>query len=139
MSWTLANECNLPSNFFQPMCGCINPPVTITTAANGMLSPYYCWYAPCLQPNILKTPEIIQGQLSCNIVDCSITIDQINLSGGNISISNLCATGGLGSLNQSSTSITLNSFVFELNLPIISYRYSLILLAPLLLLFCGVN
>jgi len=136
MSWTLDNECSLPANYFQPLCGCINPPSTVTTAANSMLTPYYCWYAPCLDPTVLKTPEIIQGQLSCNIVNCNITIDQINTTGGNISISNLCASG---QLSGTGTSINLTSFVFGLNLPIFDFKLSMIFASILLMLFSAVN
>ena len=85
---TLTSICSLPENYFNPACNCINPPTFIKNVSGIVLEPYYCWYAPCLVPNAIRTPDIIQGQLNCRVTNCSITIDQIKIEGGVVNISN---------------------------------------------------
>lgn len=125
MSWTLENICNLPENYFQPMCNCINPPITISNVAENMLAPYYCWYAPCFTAGVLKTPEIIEGQLQCNIVNCTISIDQIQITGGTITIQNSCAQN-LISITSKNVNISLQPIEFSVAFPI--YDYTILLL-----------
>lgn len=131
MSWTLDNVCNLPENFLKPICNCINPPSTIRNVASNMLSPYYCWYAPCLSPSTIKSPEIIQGQLSCNITNCSITIDEIRVNGGIITIKNACANT---ILRNSNVIVSLDPIVFETKLPVFDYRWMLLIMSSIMLL-----
>lgn len=133
-SWTLSNVCNLPENYFKPQCNCINPPSTIRNTAINMLAPYYCWYAPCLLPNAIKSPEIIQGQLDCKITNCSITIDQIKVVGGVITIENKCAKDIVSNLNARKINVSLERIEFEPKLPVVDYRWLILLLTSVFFL-----
>ena len=134
MSWSLANECLLPQNYFTPRCNCINPPTYIRNVAAKMLAPYYCWYAPCLASNALKIAEIIQGQLECKITNCSISIDEIKVNGGVITIENRCAYDILDLLNVKNVNINLEKVTFSLKLPVFDYKIMIMLTTAFVLL-----
>lgn len=131
MSYNLNTVCSLPSNYFNPACNCINPPIYIKNIADNVLAPYYCWYAPCLTANAIKTPEIIQGQLDCKIKNCSISIDQIKTTGGVINIQNSCATQFT---NVKNLNISLEKIDFKLKLPVFDFSILLLMVSTSLLL-----
>lgn len=124
------NYCNITANRLKSICKCINPPQSVLNAANNMLAPYYCWYSACLSNDTLKTPDIITAQASCNITFCNISIDQIQVKGGRVIISNTCAYSSL----LSSSSINLTPFEFSFKLPVLlKTKYNLILLSSLVI------
>ncbi len=128
MSWTLANECNLVQNYFQPRCNCINAPLKVRNAAANMLAPYYCWYAPCLSSTAIKSPEIIAGQLECKITNCSITVGEISISGGIVNIENNCAKDIASILGLKNVNVSLEKVKIGVQIPAFAYRWMLILL-----------
>ena len=134
MSWTLSNICNLPENYFKPQCNCINPPSTIRNVAANMLAPYYCWYAPCLASNAIKSPEIIQGQLDCKITNCSISISEIKVTGGIITIDNKCAKDIISVLNSRNINVSLERVEFSTQIPAFPYRVLILLISSAFLL-----
>lgn len=134
MSFDLSNICNLPQNYFTPQCNCINPPTYIKNVASNMLSPYYCWYAPCLATTTIKTPDIIQGQLECKITNCSISIDEIKVTGGVINIENKCAYDILDQLGVRNVNINLEKVVFTTQLPVFRFACLLVLMTSALFL-----
>lgn len=134
MSWSLANICNLPENFFTPKCNCINPPARVRNAAANMLAPYYCWYAPCLANGAIKSPEIIAGQLDCKITNCSISIDEIQIVGGVVNIQNSCAKDIVDILSAKNINIKLENVTIGTQIPAFNYRIMLLLLVSVLLL-----
>jgi hypothetical protein len=131
MSYNIAELCKL--NSFDPRCDCINPPASVKHISNNMLSPYYCWYAPCLKSTTFKTQEIIQGQLHCQVKNCSITIDEIRVKGGNIKIENNCSNSFKVSEINSDANINLLPTKFEVKLPVYNYNLTMILFASVTL------
>lgn len=113
---SLNTYCNMQVNYFKPECNCINPPQSVLNVAGNMLMPYYCWYEPCFQSNVYKTPEIITGQQTCNSTNCLININQIKTIGGTIYISNICASNFM---NLGRISLDLIPFDFEFKLPLL--------------------
>lgn len=130
---TLTSVCSLPENYFNPACKCVNPPTFIKNVSGIVLEPYYCWYAPCLAPTAIKTPEIIQGQLSCRITNCSITIDQIKIEGGVVNILNECATKLLDVSNIRNLNVSLKPVEFDTRLPVLSFGVIALMLTAALL------
>lgn len=124
MSWDIVNICNIQENYLSPQCNCINPPVLIKSIADNMLAPYYCWYAPCLDGNSIKSPEIIQGQRDCKITNCSIKISEISTTGGKITIQNICAKSLLSS--NTNYNITVKDVYLETQLPVFNLSTILI-------------
>ena len=134
MSWNIANVCNLQENYLAPKCNCINPPNTIRSISGNMLSPYYCWYSPCLESDTLKSPEIIQGQKDCKVTNCRINISQIKTTGGKITIQNACAKNIISS--TTAYNITLEEVPFETQLPVGNLRIMTILLGIVIVTMC---
>ena len=125
MSINITDLCNISS--LDPRCDCINPPVTIKNLSTNMLSPYYCWYAPCLSSSTFKTQEILQGQQHCQVTNCSITVEEIRVRGGNIRIENNCSNNiEINDINNDSN-IDLIPTKFEVKLPVFAIPTMLLL------------
>jgi len=130
--WSLKTACEV--NSFDPQCACISPPATILNVARNMLIPYYCWYEPCLLPNAVKTPEIIQGQKSCTITNCSITVNNIKVSGGRVIITNNCLS------SVADYNVTFyNPVVWKFKLPKLGNFTLQVIAVCFLLLITGIN
>jgi len=127
MAGSLEDVCM--GNNLDPRCDCINPPNMIKNVSRNMLSPYYCWYAPCLSNTTFKTPEISIGQTKCQITNCSITINKISITGGKISIENNCSNQLLVSDVNVASNMDLKPIKFDLKLPVYNLSATLIVLS----------
>ncbi|ADT91100.1 MV entry-fusion complex protein [Cotia virus SPAn232] len=114
------------------ICRCMNPDDSIIKIGEDLKLPYYCWYEPCKLKNALIVKSLKKNIERCNVSDCTITLGNINVTGGDINVKNVC--GGISFFNNDIFRMKyLNQ---DIDVPIINPRwFPLLLISIVCLLF----
>jgi len=114
-------------------CGCIFPPKNIIVFSKSSYSPYYCWYGPCLDDNAYKTSLIKEEQTLCNITTCQVSLGDVVLESGNLTVNNDCASIVNPLVKFSQTIGSFQNFFFSFLIVDFSYFYIIIVLIIILI------
>lgn len=71
-------------------CGCILFEKNFKFLNRSTMSPYFCWYAPCLDSKNYFTSLITSEKKLCNVSICEVSLGDINIKDTNITINNDC-------------------------------------------------
>ncbi|AID46872.1 membrane protein [Penguinpox virus] len=110
-------------------CLCLHPEPTIEKIGEDLLLPYYCWYEPCKRKTA-KIPTALKDNMKrCNLIDCSVSLGEVNLFDGILKVNNDCLSSRAISVDYS-----VKPLKQEIHVPIIDPKYLILCLAILALI-----
>ncbi|ALA62473.1 hypothetical protein [Turkeypox virus] len=110
-------------------CLCMYPEPTIELIGRELLLPYYCWYEPCKRATA-KLPTALKDNIKrCNVMDCVVSLGEVNLFGGILKVNNDCLSS-----HAISSRYTIRPLKQNIHIPVINPKYLILCLFLLALL-----
>ncbi|UOX38768.1 entry fusion complex G9 A16 [Finch poxvirus] len=110
-------------------CLCLYPEPTIEKIGEELLLPYYCWYEPCKRKTA-KIPTALKDNIKrCNVIDCSVSLGEVNLIDGILKVNNDCLSS-----RAISTSYFIRPLHQIISIPVINPKYLILALIVLALI-----